>query len=125
MSCSGAVNGVSSIPDTLLNHTTIKVLVQNVQVLGTTAPPISSGQGGTVDPNTGKPAATATVVILSVTPQQAEEIRFAELDGNLSLLLRSPQDAAAADVTTTGVTLRELVDDHGVLPPRVVVSQIP
>ena len=26
---------------------------------------------------------------------------------------------------TTGVTLRELVDEHGVLPPRVIVAKFP
>ena len=35
---------------------------------------------------------------------------------------RSPADAASADVKTTGVTLRELVDHYGVLPPRVIYT---
>jgi len=39
---------------------------------------------------------------LGITPQQAELIRSGRLDGTLTLLLRSPQDAASADATTTG-----------------------
>ena len=52
-------------------------------------------------------------------------VRFAQLDGNLYLLLRAPADVAAADVETTGITLRELVDRHGVLPPRVIITKLP
>lgn len=110
--------------DDFTNSTTVKVLVQNIQVLATTMPTAASPDGPT-DPDTGQPIIDERLVILGVTPQQAELIRFAQLDGNLSLLLRSPQDAASADVMTTGVTLRQLVDEHGVLPPRVVLSQFP
>lgn len=109
--------------DDFTNSTTIKVLVQNVLVLATTLP--TASEDGATDPDTGVPIIAERLVILGVSPQQAELIRFAQLDGNLSLLLRSPQDAAAADVTTTGVTLRQLVDEHGVLPPRVVITEFP
>lgn len=110
--------------DELSNGTTVKVLVQNVQVLATSLPTAVSPDGPT-DPDTGQPIPDGRLVILGVTPQQAELIRFAQLDGNLSLLLRSPADAAAADIPTTGITLRQLVDEHGVLPPRVVLTQFP
>ena len=60
-----------------------------------------------------------------MTPQQAELIRFTQLDGNLSLVLRAPGDAEAAPVTTTGITLRELVDRFGVLPPRIILTEQP
>jgi Flp pilus assembly protein CpaB len=116
----------TKVPDELLNNTTIKVLVQNVQVLGLVGASAAatngtdSTGGAATDPNTGQPVSTAKLVILSVTPQQAELVRFAQVDGNLSLLLRSPGDAAVADAKTTGVTLRELVDHYGVLPPRVI-----
>jgi Flp pilus assembly protein CpaB len=116
------------VPPQELNNTSIKVLVQNVQVLGLVGGSSSASAATTdgtdstaaTDPNTGQPAVKASIVILSVTPQEAELVRFAQLDGNLSLLLRSPGDAGAADVKTTGVTLRELVDHYGVLPPRVI-----
>jgi pilus assembly protein CpaB len=110
----------TKILDEWLNNTTIKVLVQNVQVLGTLLP------ATTTDPNSGQPTtAGGAIAILSVTPDQAEMVRFAQLDGNLYLLLRAPSDATAPDVQTTGITLRELVDRHGVLPPRVIITKLP
>ena len=110
----------TKILDEWLNNTTIKVLVQNVQVLGTLLP------AATTDPNSGQPTtAGGAIAILSVTPDQAEMVRFAQLDGNLYLLLRAPSDATAPDVQTTGITLRELVDRHGVLPPRVIITKLP
>ena len=110
----------TKILDEWLNNTTIKVLVQNVQVLGTLLP------AATTDPNSGQPTtAGGAIAILSVTPDQAEMVRFAQLDGNLYLLLRAPADATAPDVQTTGITLRELVDRHGVLPPRVIITKLP
>ena len=110
----------TKILDEWLNNTTIKVLVQNVQVLGTLLP------AATTDQSSGQPTpAGGAIAILSVTPDQAEMVRFAQLDGNLYLLLRAPSDATAPDVQTTGITLRELVDRHGVLPPRVIITKLP
>jgi Flp pilus assembly protein CpaB len=62
---------------------------------------------------------------LGVTPQQAEVIRFAQMDGNVSLVLRAPTDANAAAVDTTGITLKQLVDQYGVLPPAPVTPTNP
>jgi Flp pilus assembly protein CpaB len=98
--------------------------VQNVQVLATMASPLAA-EGSAVDPDTGMPIDDSVVAILAVTPQEAELVRFAQIDGNLSLVLRSPQDASEGPVTTTGVTLRQLVDEHGVLPPRAITSRFP
>jgi Flp pilus assembly protein CpaB len=103
--------------DSMLNNTTVKVLVQNVQVLGTLRAPTPDGS----DTST----LTDMTVILSVTPQQAEMVRFTQADGNLSLLLRSPEDADAPDAVTTGITLRTLVDTYGVLPPQMVTTTVP
>jgi len=116
----------TKVLDEWLNNTTIKVLVQNVQVLGTLLPNVGTSTAE-VDPATGQPTSGGSIVILSVTPQQAEMVRFAQLGApeNLYLLLRSPADVAAEDVETTGITLRELVDRHGVLPPRVVITKLP
>ena len=116
----------TKILDEWLNNTTIKVLVQNVQVLGTLLPNVGTSSGE-VDPATGEPTSGGAIVILSVTPQQAEMVRFAQEGDpmNLYLLLRSPADVAAEDVETTGITLRELVDRHGVLPPRVIITKLP
>jgi pilus assembly protein CpaB len=110
---------VTKLLDEWLNNTTVKVLVQNVQVLGTILPTVGTEQQASADEE------VQNLAILSVTPQQAELIRFAQLDGNLYLLLRSPEDVAAEEVETTGITLRELVDRWGVLPPRVIITRIP
>jgi pilus assembly protein CpaB len=99
--------------DEFVNNTSIKVVVQNVQVLAALPPDPTTDSS---DPN----ATTAQpdlVVILAVTPQQAEVIRFAQMDGNISLALRSPGDYAAGETATSGITLRKLVEDYGVLPP--------
>lgn len=109
---------VTKLQDEWLNNTTVKVLVQNVQVLGTILPTV----GTEPSQQENEPQ---SIAILSVTPQQAELIRFAQLDGNLYLLLRSPEDVGTEDVDTTGITLRELVDRWGVLPPRVIITRIP
>ena len=109
---------VTKLQDEWLNNTTVKVLIQNVQVLGTILPAVGTEASQDEDE-------PQNIAILSVTPQQAELIRFAQLDGNLYLLLRSPEDVAAEETDTTGITLRELVDRWGVLPPRVIITRIP
>src|SRR5687768_3681336 len=102
--------------DSYLNNTTVKIVVQNVQVL--TVQPKSNDQTNLVQPAGGPEP--DIVVILAVSPQQAEIVRYAELDGHISLVLRAPGDAATADATTTGITLKWLVDYYGVLPPAAV-----
>jgi Flp pilus assembly protein CpaB len=112
----GSVPEPYTILDVYLNNTTVKVVVQNVQVLA--VQPKSSEQS-----NPGESAGAAEpdlVVILAVTPQQAEIVRYGEIDGNISLVLRAPGDAGVADATTTGITLKWLVDHYGVLPPAAV-----
>jgi pilus assembly protein CpaB len=119
--------------NTLLNSTTIKVLVQNVQVVGTILPPPTAQQGAAQNTTgTGTtPEATTTlngqaqIVILALTAQQAELVRFTQLDGNLSLVLRSPKDKDAPAVKTTGITLRQLVDSYGVIPPKIILTTQP
>jgi pilus assembly protein CpaB len=117
----------------LLNSTTVKVLVQNVQVLGTILPPPPAQQGttgtGTGTGTTQQPATTlngqSQIVILALNAQQAELVRFTQLDGNLSLVLRSPKDKDAPAVKTTGITLRQLVDSYGVVPPKIILTEQP
>ncbi len=76
------------------------------------------------------------VVILGVTPQQAEVLRFAQQQGfsnqqsagivyNITLVLRSPKDKDAPPVETTGITLKTLVEDYGLLPPDIVEFALP
>ena len=64
-------------------------------------------------------------MILALTAQQAELVRFTQLDGNLSLVLRSPKDKDAPAVKTTGITLRQLVDNYGVIPPKIILTEQP
>ena len=75
------------------------------------------------------------IVILAVTPQQVEVIKFAQLDGSISLVLRSPDDFIDPETgevipvvvpsTTTGVILKTLVESYGVLPPELVETVTP
>jgi pilus assembly protein CpaB len=101
--------------DEFVSSTTIKVIVQNLQVLA-----VNLHSSDPNNSNTTVAGEPDVVVVLAVTPQQAEVVRFAQLDGNISLLLRAPGDASSADATTTGITLKWLVDHYGVLPPAPV-----
>lgn len=102
--------------DEFVNNTTVKVVVQNVQVLAALPPePVDTTNGA---PPTG--LEPDVIAILAVQPQQVEVLRFAQLDGHISLVLRSPSDYAQGQVTTTGITLFELVSRWGVLPPLPV-----
>ncbi len=77
-------------------------------------------------------------MILAVTPQQSEVIRYGQQMANplltLSLILRSPDDfidpVTKQPVTppldeTTGIVLRTLIDTYGVLPPTIAVPVLP
>jgi pilus assembly protein CpaB len=119
-----------------LNSTSVKLLLQGMQVLCTLLPPVPAEQQGQGD---GEPGTTLTgqqqIVVISVTPQQAEVIKFAQMDGNMSLILRNSQEffdpvtgepiPGPAD-PTTGVTLKVLVDGgYNVLPPEVIEAVLP
>jgi pilus assembly protein CpaB len=120
---SGTTVDPYTLLDAYLNNTTVKVVVQNVQVVAAMAKLTDDGSGD----NASGQASTDPdmVVLLAVTPQQAEVVRFAQLDGNVSLVLRSPADKDAAAVDTSGITLKQLVDQYGVLPPAPVQPVTP
>jgi pilus assembly protein CpaB len=123
--------------------TSIKLILQGMQVLGTLLPPVAAPAANANA--SAAPAEPGTVlneqqeiVILSVSPQQAEVIRYAQVQGNplltLSLVLRSPDDfidpATGQPVPpvvaeTTGITLKELIDKYGVLPPVIETPVLP
>lgn len=119
-----------------VNATSVKVLIQGMQVLGVLLPPTATPQNGQPAPS----AATQLtgqqeIVILGVTAQQAEVIKFAKMDGNIDLVLRSAKDfqdpndptikvTPVPDVTT-GIILKTLVDEYGVLVPQVVETILP
>ena len=124
--------------------TTIKFILQGMQVLGALLPPVApppANADGTPAP-TPAPGTVLNeqqeIVILSVSPQQAEVIRYAQLQANplltLSLILRSSDDfidpATGEPVPpvvaeTTGITLRVLVETYGVLPPDIQAPVVP
>ncbi len=122
--------------------TTIKLILQGMQVLGTLLPPVAAPAAGQPSAAPAEPGTVLNeqqeIVILSVSPQQAEVIRYAQLQANplltLSLVLRSPDDfidpATGQPVPpviaqTTGITLKELIDTYGVLPPVVEQPVLP
>ena len=115
----------------LLNATSVKVLVQNVQVLGALlpAPETTNGQQPQPSQNPGSSGTALNgqqeIVIMALTPQQVELVRFTQLDGNLSLVLRSTGDKDKAPDTTTGITLRIMVDQYGVVVPKIVLAAQP
>ena len=122
----------------------VKLILQGMQVLGTLLPPVAPPPANA----DGTPAASSgtgtvlneqqEIVILAVTAQQAEVIRYAQQMTNplltLSLVLRSPDDfidpATGEPVPpvlaeTTGVVLKTLIDTYGVLPPTVETPVLP
>lgn len=122
----GSVTVVSGI-----NPLSIKLplLLQDVQVIGVIDPPAPP------PPTTAQGQAPASqaptlgelqnkLLILSVTPAQAEVLLFARSAGTLDVILRSPTDAGLT-VETTGVILKTLVDLYGILPPEIVQVPIP
>ena len=121
-----------------LNGTSVKLLIEGMQVLGTALP---ATPAAAADPNapaaSGEPATTLTgnqeLVILAVSAQQAEIIKFAQMDGQITLALRSPKDfvdangqpIVVAPAGTTGVILKTLVDGYGVIRPELVEAILP
>jgi len=126
-----------------LNGTSVKALLQGLQVVGTLLPPPPADNGTAPEASPGAGGSTTTltgqqqIVILAVSTQQAEVIKYAQLDGSVSLVLRSAEDfrdpttgeplppETIVPVTTTGITLRSLVDDYGVLVPELVEAILP
>jgi pilus assembly protein CpaB len=127
-----------------LNSTSVKILLQGMQVLGTLLPPAAEtttndNSGDSADQANSSQPGTALngqqqIVILAVDAQQAEVIKFAQLDSSITLVLRSPDDfldpvthepVAPLPNSTTGVNLKELVDRYGVVPPEVVETVTP
>jgi len=121
-----------------LNGTSVKMLLQGMQVLGTLLPPTSADTSGQPAPSGGTGTTLngqQEIVILAVTAQQSEVIKFAQLDGSISLVLRSADDfidpttgevlPAVVPDETTGIILRILVDKYGVLPPELVETVTP
>jgi pilus assembly protein CpaB len=122
-----------------LNGTSVKLLLQGMQVLGTLLPPPTA-----TTTQEGQPSAqpgTALngqqeIVALEVDAQMAEVIKFAQVAGNISLILRSaddfidpttglPLETPPLPDETTGIILKTLVDRYGVLPPELIETVLP
>jgi Flp pilus assembly protein CpaB len=121
-------------PVTNLGGSSVKMVVQSSKVVGTLLPPPTAPAANSASAST-PPSGTSLngqqeIVLLEVTAQQAEVIRYGQVDGCLSLVLRSPKDYVDASTPpnpvvppldpTTGVILKTLVDQYGVLPPQII-----
>jgi Flp pilus assembly protein CpaB len=108
----------------------VKDILQDLEVLGTLTPPVTTTTTGQTQqqpaPSAGAPVGLTgqqMIVILAVTAQQAEVIKYAQVnaadnaDTPISLILRAPADASAPPDKTSGIVLKTLLDQYGVLPP--------
>jgi Flp pilus assembly protein CpaB len=128
----------------------VKMIIQNVKVLGTLlpAPPAQTQQqqqpGASPSPGARQQPNTTLngqqeIVMVAVTANQAEAIRWAQLYTDpIALVLRSPKDYVAVDASgspiagasplvpplekTDGMILKILIDKYGVLPPNLLVG---
>ncbi|MGH2408261.1 MAG: Flp pilus assembly protein CpaB [Candidatus Limnocylindrales bacterium] len=116
-----APSGPPPLIDQCINSTSVKVLVQDSKVLGAILPPLPADKA-LQQAVTGSPTLTGLpiIVILQLRPQEVELVRFAQLDGNISLVLRAIADAGAAPAETSGITLAQLVAKYGVLPGSII-----
>jgi Flp pilus assembly protein CpaB len=121
----GSVTVVSGI-----NPLSVKLplLLQDVQIIGViespVPPPAQGAEGQPVASSEPTISGLSKLLILSVTPAQAEVLLYARTAGTLDVILRSPGDAGQT-VETTGVILKTLVELYGVLPPEIVQVPIP
>jgi Flp pilus assembly protein CpaB len=110
---------------------TSKLILQNRKVLTVLLPQAEAKPEAGTSAAPAKTSATISnngqhmIVILEVTPQEAEIIRYAQREEaddsqnyiSLGLALRSDKDNDKAPVTTTGITFARMVQLYGVLPP--------
>ena len=124
-----------------LNSTSVKLLIEGMQVLSVIrqAAPPPSNQGNAATPSPSGPTQppvteeSTALIILSMTAQQTELVKFAQMQGNITLVLRSAQDffdesgepILPVPAGTTGVILKTLVDSYGVLRPEFVEAFLP
>ncbi len=116
----------------------VKDIIQNLEVLGTLTPPVTTTSNGQQQaqpaPSAGAPVGLTgqqMIVILAVTAQQAEVIKYAQVnaadnaDTPISVILRGPADASAPPDKTSGIVLKTLLDQYGVLPPVLLEGTLP
>jgi Flp pilus assembly protein CpaB len=112
------------------NALTVKMplLIENVQVIGVIdSSAASTGAGGANAAPAPSSAPVLTggskLLILAVTPAQAEVLLFARTSGTIDVVYRSANDTD--QVATDGVILKTLIDKYGILPPTVILAQTP
>jgi Flp pilus assembly protein CpaB len=124
-----------------LNGTSVKLLLEGMQVLCRQLPPVAApangqqGQAQTGGQTTTSLNGQQEIVILGVTPTQAEVIKFTQLDGSISLVLRSQADFQRDPATgavippppsgSEGITLKKLTTDFAVPIPELVEAILP
>jgi len=112
--------------------TSVKALLQGMQVLGTLLPPPPAPAPDATPPPAGSTSLTdqQQIVVLAVDLQQAEVLNYAQVKGvvapnGITLVLRSIADFQDADgqpsippnTVTTGMILSILIEQYGVLVP--------
>ena len=120
-----------AIQNVVTPQKSVKIVLQDLEVLGTLLPPpeqTAQQPGATPEPGQQPGAATTLndqqqIVIVAVTPQQSEVIKYAQVaepEAAITLILRSADDyEPAVPDTTTGIILKLMVDQYGVLPPVI------
>lgn len=108
---------------------TVKTVLQDKRVLYVSQARSVPGAEPTPPPEGGEaqapPEITSVIIVFAGTDQDAELIKFAQNDvgqtGALTAVLRAVDDDVAE--STTGLTLRLLIDSYGVPVPNIVLLQ--
>ena len=138
-----AASGVVTVTNPGPKGTTTKLILQGMQVLGTLLPPVAAPSAAASGAPSSAPGTALNpeqqeLVILAVTAQQAEVFRYMQVVADplvtVALILRSPDDfidpVTRQPITpvideTTGIVLRQLISQYGVLPPTIVQPVLP
>jgi Flp pilus assembly protein CpaB len=118
-----------------LNGTSVKLLIEGMQVLCRQLPPPPAAANGAPAPSAGTTSLNGQqeIVMLAVTPTQAEILKFSQLDGSISLVLRDRDEFidAQGNLLTVppsgseGITLKKLTTDFAVPIPELVEAVLP
>ena len=115
----------------------VKLILQNLQVIATLLPPAPAPAQGAAAATPGTAlTGQQELVIVAATAEQIEVLKFIQLDANVSLVLRSTADyqerdpvtnevILPVDEITTGIILKSLIDNYGVLTPQIVEAILP
>ena len=120
-----------------LNGTSVKLLLQSLQVIQTILPPPATDANGNPVVSGGVVLnGQQELVIVAGTANQIEVLKFIQMDANVSLVLRSAADFQERDPVTNaviipvdeitdGVILKTLIDRYGVLRPQLIEAILP